>query len=123
MAEVIKVTQGNSTDIYLYSSDDIGILDPNEWSATFTIGNPKEEDLSKQVLLNGNLGFSEEGVKNLPANSFLVWQLSPTATARLPIGKYTMVIEAERTVNNEVVFKKEIFIYQVIVSAKTFAIA
>lgn len=123
MAEVIKITQDNSTDIYLYGSDDVSILDPNEWSAKFYIGNPKEEDPTKRVILSSDLAFSEEGVKGLPANSYFVWQLNPTATKSLPIGKYVMIIEAERVVDNEVVFKKEIFEYQLVVSAKTFTTA
>lgn len=115
--EEIYLIKGDSSDIYEFMSKDIPVLDA-EWEATWAIS-PKLGQAAIQsgtLLKNQTIYEADQVTVKTPANSFFIFQISPTISELLAPGKYVLAVEIAQTVAAEVVFRKEVMQNKLIIT-------
>ena len=84
----IEIIQGDSSDIYEFSSDDFPDLSSLDWVGTYTV---RDKNVKGTILLTGSL------TRNEAATAF-TFQLTPTESATLTPGIRFLSIELKNLV-------------------------
>lgn len=99
----IEIVQGDSSDIYEFSSDDFPNLSSADWTSKFSI---RDKTVKGTELATGDLTKNED-------NTAFIFQLTPTVSASLTPGLRHLSIEVKNLTLN---FRQEIV--QVILNVK-----
>lgn len=109
--EEIYLIKGDSSDIYEFLSKEIPLLD-DTWEASWAITKVIGENPIMTGALTKNLDIFEANGTTIktPANSFFIFQLTPSQTETLDIGKYFIGVEIRQMDlgTNTPIFRKEV---------------
>lgn len=88
LIEEFEIVKGDSSDVYMFNSKDYPVFDAN-WSASYNI---REKDVNGTVLVQRDLSLNAASA-DLVADSNFVFQIYPTESDLLPVGKHFLTVE------------------------------
>ena len=100
LVQSISMIKGESSDIYMFSSEDYPIFDSN-WIANVVI---RDNNINGSVVLSRSLS-KNTATSTLLADSAFVFQITPTESDMLGVGRFFISIEVR---NDTISFNKEI---------------
>lgn len=105
--EEITIIQGDSSDIYQFSSAEVATLDTN-WTANYNVLAVLGDQSS--MLLSGNLDKSVD-------EAYFIFQLLPADTEQLDVGKYYLSIQIQQdNGSGTLLFRKEVMQAKLIIT-------
>lgn len=115
--EEIYLIKGDSSDIYEFMSKEIPTLDAS-WTGSWAISNKLGQAAIQVGALSKNQTIYEadQVTVKTPADSFFIFQISPTSSELLEAGKYILAVEINQTVDTVVVFRKEVMQNKLIIT-------